>query len=230
MIAIYGMLVTGLAFIAFATVYFWPSDPEKKDQEIVSPVVKAVCSVGPRPTHALPDRRLFITEIGDPRWMTPANIFSNMWMPPGAQELKMTDDNFPTLMARCAITNFSQSNLFGVTMRFKVSFMEIVKSENGRASGETVKTAIMESPKFDLGATNQSEGFFYISNHSGYFVQLELEPTATTLPASGGAPIEINLIRGDFTETFAGLWPMDLKLQQAATPATPTPLNTQEGK
>jgi hypothetical protein len=106
----------------------------------------------------------------------------------------------------------------------------MVKSENGWKTGDLVKTIIFDSPKFDLGKTNQSDAYFYVANMSGYFVNLELLQIASARPLASSRPIDIKLVPGDFTEMYAGLWPMDSRLPKVAPPLTPTPPSTQEKK
>jgi hypothetical protein len=204
MIALIGMLVSGLAFIAFAGVYFWPPALEqvespKSEHRATTPnfdrKLSLRCERSVRPTRFREDRRLYTLQIMDPPVNPSQTPFSAgaAYFSPGSGEINwngMPEGEF----SKCTLSNYSKDNMFNVSIKLNVKWLEVIKTENGFSSGKELRSAVLASPFFDLGAAIHSEDYFYIVNYGHVYVYIETPTIATIYTDDSDEPKTVSLV------------------------------------
>lgn len=151
----------------------------------------------PRPTKFREDKKLYMTQIINPRLGNQQSIVfsvANTSFPAGTGDIKWDDTDTPISFGRCEIINYSAENLFRVSFDMPVYWQKVIKTENGTTNGDIIATTTVKSPEFDLAAQVAKSDFFYLYNRSDYYVFIEKPLTASIYTSDSDKPKIVKLI------------------------------------
>jgi hypothetical protein len=215
------MAVSALAFCGGAAWYFWPKKegPTGGETADLDRKISFNCYNSVRPTHFREDRPLYMVQIIQPpdTDRPPYTSIGNTFFAQGNNEIKWTDD-FPSLIKKCTLTNYSDAPIFRVSVPLAVEWIEAIGTAPGNTrSGNVIRSAEAPSPSFDLGTGNRNEDYFYIVNLTDLYVRIKIPDTATVYLANSDAAHKAQLIPA--TSPF----PPDITLFPRVPPAKGPP-------
>jgi len=147
MIAIYGMLISGLTFIAFATAYFWPTEdatteatkpPDAENRPSVAPISTAYfdCGLGWWPEAESAPKNSFMIEVmqfGD------SNPTIGIGSGPPVKE-HHNKEHSSSAPIKCEITFHGKSPIFNITTKISIDLYEVITGSNNNSNGKLIKT------------------------------------------------------------------------------------------
>jgi hypothetical protein len=90
-------------------------------------------------------------------------------------------DDFPGMLKRCTLTNYSSVAVFRVSVILSVEWLEAVGNASGTYAGKVIRSGEAPSPSFDLGVGAKNEDYFYIANMTDLYIRLKIPEVAKIL-------------------------------------------------
>lgn len=241
MIPLLGMMVCGIGFLSFGAWYLWPArqpfvpafagDTPTRDRHLDS-TVSFNCAMSALPTAGRPDRVTYLLQVigppekgRDPRYYVGTTFFN-----PSSSPIKW--GGLPNVsVVECALANYGSESLLSVSVDLYLEWRSVVKKDNGFTSGEVLASAIIRSPRFDLGASGRNEEHFYIYNLSDTYVVVAMPATAYVRRPGSDQEIVVKLAPPQLAIPAYFLFPKgDPTNPLAAPPQAPAPQGTLEKK
>jgi hypothetical protein len=177
MISILGMLVSGVVFLGFACVYFWPRPDQGNslDQTILFE-----CRLSGLP-GIMPEMPFYEIQLVGQEDADAG--FLSFGQQPG-EKLPWSDFD-PKRGCMCKFTNFGSMPVFNVEVDIKIQYLESVKQENGTRSGDLIFEKTLTSPRLNLGTGDKNIAQLLYINRSPYYVRAVMFPTSARIQPLG---------------------------------------------
>jgi hypothetical protein len=220
-IAIWGMGVCGLGFLAFAGAYFWPSKPiQEADASPLDGAIQIICEPAMYPA-TVPQNKFIELQLNN-NFITEGGVFIFQTQAAGTVLPPRDPSIFPIHGWKLRISNYGKVAVINATVAFPVEFSDAIKGEKGTSNGNVFKSVSITTNPFSIGPGEIID--IYALNYSVNAYAKFLIPQTAQGYMPGSDKQETFKLIPPFLDAF--LPPFEPK----APPAPPRPVPTQQAR
>jgi hypothetical protein len=226
MVPLVGMIVCGIAFLGFASWYFWPGKTEAvAEKSLLDGQIQIASDLAQYPT-VVPQNTFFELQLNN-NFMREGGVFTT-WSQPAGSPLPPRDPSVvPSRGIRLRISNYGKIAVVNARVTFPIEFLAVRKGDTGISSGEIIKSNTATTNPFSIGPGEIVD--IYAMNYSiNAFARVLVPPTAQGYMPGSDKLETFKLIAPVFAGM--GLLPFVPKSPPVEPPPVPVPPSRPKGK